>query len=139
MKPVFNAGPNTRYIGGVAIPAGEHRMVDERLLPRKAAARTEAAPEPAEDPDAVFAGEIRGWKVPEIKAAIEERNADGTANVSDRVLEMLSAAEQGAERPRASVLRAIDEEMLRRASERADPPEGTAQDAEAEAAGADAG
>lgn len=119
-QPYFNPGPNTRYVNGKAIPAGETAMVPAQSKPDK---RPEPGPPP--DPDQVTADELAEASVAEVRESVAARTVDGAPIVSDAALAMLQAAEQGAEKPRKGVLQAIDEEQIRRAADRAnDHPDG---------------
>lgn len=104
-KPYTNETPNTIYPGGVCIPPGQTRDVDEQFHPDY------AAPEPEEAAPVDPVAQILGHSVSAIK--------DMLPALSDAELEALGAAEQLADKPRTTLLAAIAEEILTRAEKKA--------------------
>lgn len=94
------------YVHGLMIAAGETRHIDEQFLPsylRPAPAARAPEPAPA-DPLA----ELRAQPVKKIAGQLD--------GLSSEQIEALRAAEASAETPRQTLLAAIDEELLERAT-----------------------
>jgi hypothetical protein len=109
--PVHNPGPGVMFVGVTMIPAGETRVfprhhVPEHLLPGDA---VEDAPPPVDDrPAHVIEGErLAQLTVEQIMAELP--------TMPSEVLASLEAAEQ-AGKARKTLLAAIGEEVLKRAS-----------------------
>ncbi len=104
--PVSNKTAMPMYVHGHMIPAGETRHIDEEFVPlhlRPAPAPAEPAPQP-KDPIA----ELLAHTVKQITAALRDLPVEQ--------LELARAAESAAETPRKSLLAALDEELLERAT-----------------------
>lgn len=103
------------YVGGVMIPSGEGRWVEGAADAR--------APAPALEPEPVPTGldvsELAAKPVKDIVAEITARAESGEAVISGEMLEALASAEEARDKPRSSLLAAIEEEWLRRAAEAA--------------------
>lgn len=103
-KYIENPGPNTLFVGGIMIPAGEGREV-ETHEPVEA---NESAQEQTPSLDEQLAEEL---KKP-VKELIE-----GLGELTHEALERMEALEGEAKKPRTSLLSAIAEEKVRRADE----------------------
>lgn len=102
--PVTNDGESTMYVGGLAIPAGETRLIDERLVPPEYKEAELLAADTAEtDPlEALIALSVAKLVL-------------GLPALTDEELVRLEALENAKEKPRAGALAEITAEMLRRA------------------------
>ncbi len=113
--PVQNNTDQIMYVGGVMIPTGESREIEEHavpehLRPQAAEAETEAA-----EPDPL--SELLGHSVKDL--------AEMLPGIEDAALEALEAAELGAAKPRKRLLELLQKERLERAAKRS---EGAAKD-----------
>jgi hypothetical protein len=106
-KPVHNAGKTTRYLGGIAIPPGETRMVDARLVPDD---KPPEAADPAGEPDPL--AELLKLSVAQIVRELP--------GLDDEAVTRLGMRENLRDNPRKSLLEAIANHLLHRAQEKAD-------------------
>lgn len=112
-KYVTNTTNSPMYVGGVMIPPGDSRWVESYSAAEEAAPAPEPTAPQGPDVSAILAKSVK-----EIIAEITGRDAAGAPIIGDEVLEALAASEEAREKPRASLLSAIQEERLRRASEK---------------------
>jgi len=110
--PYTNTTAKFVHVGGVMIPPGDTREIDERLHPDY----RQPAPPAEEDPVSELALILAG-SVATILAGFDA--------LADEELAELRALEAGAGKPRTSLLKAIDEEALRRAVAAAEGGAGT--------------
>lgn len=107
MKRVPLTNPHTDrtlHVGGVVIPPGDTRLVDEHAVPKALQApKTPAVQEPEPNPMA----ELAEQKVDDIVAALPELDDEQLAELLD--------LEQAADKPRKGVLEPITELQLERA------------------------
>lgn len=105
--PFTNDTPRFMHVGGVMIPPGDTREVDERLHPDYRPPAAPAAEAPVSELAVVLAGSV---------ATI----VAGFDALADEELAELRAMEAAMVKPRATLLKAIDEEMLERAAKAAE-------------------
>lgn len=115
IKPIHNAGATNLFVAGVVIPPGETKVFEEAdLPPHLRGGSAEPAPAPVRPADPVL--ELLDQNVAEIIKAIEARDEQGRPTVSDDdVLRLKQAEEDG--KTRKTLMKAIDEEWVRRADE----------------------
>lgn len=101
--PINNSGKNTRFVNGKMVPAGEMRMVPDKLLPAKKVPA--AAPENSSEEKAY--AEILGHSVKDLSTIIPA--------IETEDLEAMIALEMAAYRPRTGAIDAIGKEILTRA------------------------
>lgn len=97
------------FIGGVLIPPGSGRDIDEALLPVEHHGDVGAA-EDVEASLAELVAELHAKSVKEIAAELP--------SLTQEALDMLSEAEDAAAKPRTSLLAALQAERMRRADDR---------------------
>ncbi len=107
--PITNTGRNNRYVGGVCIPPGETRHIDENRLP----VRLRTPPPPAIEPPLPDA---MNWLLSDPVRDIVSTLPD----LTDDDLQQLARLEAESARPRSSLLKALSEEELRRANVKTD-------------------
>lgn len=111
MAPLHNAGKTVRHISGtgISILPGETRLVPEHLLPEPMSAQPAAEPVPEPiSREAVVAAWL-AKSVGDIKKLLP------VLTIED--IDALVATEQAAERPRVSLLGALQEARLQRAAD----------------------
>lgn len=84
---ITNTGADIRYVGGLAIPAGETRLVDAALLPPDAPPEPVAPDAPAaadgeEDPD-LWAARVLDGTVAEIVEILPDLDAEQLTRLGD--------------------------------------------------------
>ena len=106
-KYIENTTTAPIFVGGKMIPPGEGRDIDTALLPPEHQDPLAEALAPAALNLVELVEALRAKPVKEIVAGLAELTQEG--------LELLTEQEKGAERPRKSLLEALDAEALRRA------------------------
>lgn len=102
--PITNHGKTNMHVGTAVIRPGETRMVDDHLVPPNLRPQaTPASSAPINPVAALIAG-----KAAEVIAALPA--------LSDDDLAQALALESGSQKPRTTVLQAIDADKLRRAA-----------------------
>lgn len=115
--PYYNAGAETVYIGGRAVQPGDTRMVESRHLHKQDAKAPAVEPVAEANDERADIDLLLEGTVPSIKDAITARNAAGEPTVPDDDLALIAAAEEAGE-ARKTLLEAIREEQIERASNR---------------------
>lgn len=111
--PYTNTTDRIQHVGTVTLWPGDTREVDETLIDGRAPAKP-AEPAPA---DPVL--QLLDQSVEHVATAIRARGEDGLPVITDAQLAALRQAEENG-KTRKTMIGAIDEETVRRASERAD-------------------
>ena len=96
-------------LGGVLIPPGSGRDVDESLIPRDAQVDAGTPAGSAQPALADLVAQLQAQSVKDITAELP--------SLTQEALDMLREAESGAAKPRTSLIAALDAEHLRRADE----------------------
>lgn len=104
--PYTNNTAKFVHVGGVTIPPFDTREIDERLHPDYRPPVAPAAETPVSEMAVILAGSV---------ATIVK----GFDALADEELAELRAMEAGAEKPRSTLLKEIDEEVLTRAAKAA--------------------
>lgn len=114
--PIENKGKSPIYVAGVMIPDGETRHFDIEQLPPEYRPQQEAAPAPVPAPASPLE-EILRAPVKTVLAGVDALTLEA--------LQALLELEQGAEKPRSTLVGALQAEVLERIGKQADGGAGT--------------
>lgn len=114
---VHNSGGGVLLVGGVMIPPGEGREVDEDALGLEASTGAAPAEASADDPAAALAAAVAQLLAHPLKELVPM-----LADLPDELLAELARAEGAHATPRKTLLSAIGELQLERAQAKAGAP-----------------
>lgn len=106
-RNIENNGLHPIYVGGKLIAPGDNRDIDERDLPPEHRGPAVAMEEDAAPSLVDAVTELRTKSVADITAELE--------GLTQEALDLLRELEQGAEKPRKTLLEALGNEHIRRA------------------------